>query len=653
MTSILPIGLGQLLSGAVESARLELKASWDPKVAGPQALRALCAFANDLQNLNGGYVIIGVEERAGVAVRPVRGLAETEIDAAQKWIRGHCNKIVPTYMPVFDVPEIDNQKVLVLWAPASDHRPHQAPDREGDLAYFVKLGSEAVAAKAAVLDQLMQQTARVPFDDRRAFDAHNDDIRISMVREFLTDVQSELRYEQDVERVYRGMQIVVAVNGHSVPRNVGLMFFADDPVRWFRGARIEVAEFSDDAGGNVLEERIFKGPIHHQLRQCLTWLENMTTRHLEKQVRDPETRGWVSYPAPAVREALVNAVYHRGYDAGVVEPTKVYLYPNRVEVISYPGPVHGITLEHLRGEKPLPPVPARNRRIGEFLKEIRLAEARGTGIPKIHRSMRENGSPPPTFDFDDSRSYCRVTLPAHPEYLALTALRDYAYRSATGDDDGALRALEAAWGAGQRTPAIALTLVRDYVQRRALDAARVVVDALPASARSQHARVLTTFASGLLDANRSDEAEQVLNKLPALLAAEDAIDAAIAERRAGRQKRAHSYFQAAGDRVLADVRALHEFAQTKMQLTARLRHGPDRGVRKRLLREAAEFLERVIRMDAPPIRHAWAYFDLARVLGWLERPRAEVIRALEQAIQLAPEEARFRHELKQVASNRR
>ena len=654
MTSILPIGIGQILSGAVESTRLELKATWDPNTTGGQVLQTLCAFANDLQNLNGGYLIIGVEERAGVAVRPVRGLREAELDAAQRWIRGNCNRIEPTYMPVFDTPEVDGGRVLVLWAPASDNRPHQAPDGSGPRRYWVRIGSETVAARDAVLDQLMQQTARVPFDDRRAFDAGNEDLRGNLVREFLTDVQSDLRYEQDVERVYLAMQIVARANSHTVPRNVGLMFFSEDPERWFRGARIEVAEFSDDAGGNLLEERTFKGPIHHQLRQCLTWLENMTTRHLEKQSRVPETRGWVSYPVPALREALVNAVYHRGYDPGTVEPTKVYLYPNRVEIISYPGPVHGITLDHLRGEKPLPPVPARNRRIGEFLKEIRLAEARGTGIPKIYRSMRENGSPVPGFDFDDDRTYCRVTLPAHPEYVALIALRDYSYQRATGDDEGALRVLEAAWASGQRSPAIAFTLVRDYVERRDLAAARNVVETLPESDRSSHPRMLTAYASGLLDAGQSEEAEQVLNRLPAVMAASDAFEAAIAERRAGRRERAHRYFQSAGDLVLADVRALHEFAQTKMQLAAKVRHGrrpSDRQVRKRLLHEAAEFLERVVQMDAPAIRHAWAYFDLGRVLRWMGRPKGDVVRAIEHAVRLAPGEAQFRRELERVSGD--
>lgn len=96
MENILPIGIDAILTGwTVESVRLELKASWDVQTTGPQVIETLCAFANDLQNLNGGYIVIGVEEQNGVAVRPVRGLGPHVLDGAQKWIRGNCNPIDP------------------------------------------------------------------------------------------------------------------------------------------------------------------------------------------------------------------------------------------------------------------------------------------------------------------------------------------------------------------------------------------------------------------------------------------------------------------------------------------------------------------------------------------------------------------------------
>ena len=100
-------------------------------------------------------------------------------------------------------------------------------------------------------------------------------------------------------------------------------------------------QFAADRAGNVQEERIFGGALVDQFRDCLTYLENFSTFHLQKQRDRSQVRGWVSYPLPALRETLVNALYHRSYDVDQPEPTKVYLYPSRLEVISYPGPVPG------------------------------------------------------------------------------------------------------------------------------------------------------------------------------------------------------------------------------------------------------------------------------------------------------------------------
>ena len=88
MSTILPINLDDLVYGqGVESERVEFKGTWDAKTVGPQVLRTICAFANNYHNLNGGYIVIGIKERDGRAVRPASGLSAEAIEAAQRWIR--------------------------------------------------------------------------------------------------------------------------------------------------------------------------------------------------------------------------------------------------------------------------------------------------------------------------------------------------------------------------------------------------------------------------------------------------------------------------------------------------------------------------------------------------------------------------------------
>ena len=162
----------------------------------------------------------------------------------------------------------------------------------------------------------------MPWDDRRTLDARVSDLREAKVREYLRDVGSGLLDEPSEAEVYRRLRITITVNDHEVPRNVGLLFFSGNPERWFRGAHIEVVHFAADRAGDVQEERTFRGGLADQLRDCLNYLENLSTVHLQKQRDRTQVRGWVSYPLPALRETLVNAMYHRGYDVDQPEPTQ-------------------------------------------------------------------------------------------------------------------------------------------------------------------------------------------------------------------------------------------------------------------------------------------------------------------------------------------
>jgi len=59
----------------------------------------------------------------------------------------------------------------------------------------------------------------------------------------------------------------------------------------------------------------------------------------------------------------------------------------------------------------------RNRRIGEFLKELDMTEGRGTGIPKILQAIEKNDSPKPIFHTDEDRSYFVVELLLHSAFI--------------------------------------------------------------------------------------------------------------------------------------------------------------------------------------------------------------------------------------------
>jgi ATP-dependent DNA helicase RecG len=643
----LPINIEDLIhTRTVESNRVEFKATWDDQIK-PAVVKSVCAFANDLFNLNGGYIVLGIEtDELGNPILPPRGMDSFDLDLIQREIRGQCRRIEPEFQPLICPDTLQGKAIVVLWAPGGDNRPYQAPGRGGDRAYFVRQGAETVEARGDILRQLLERAAKVPFDDRRALNAKVEDISPSLVRHFLHNVRSRILDEMgsDDRALYRRMRIVAPINNHEVPRNVGLLFFHPSPEQFFPGTRIDLVQFSDDAGGNLIEERSIKGPLDVQVRFSLDYLNSIGDVLLEKVSGRAAVDRTVAYPYGALEEAVVNAVYHRSYE-GPPEPIKIYLYPDRMEIISYPGPVPGIELDHLMRPSPIPPVPARNRRVGELLKELRLAEQRGTGVPKIRRTMEENGSPAPVFDFDEGRTYFRVTLPVHPRYRVLHALREGARLWAIGERRSALSHLQRAFEQRPGSGALAGQIVEYAAALGDVDlAARTLERFRSESQQSEAALPFLSLARAFLDTNKVEDARRIMSQLPPQSSAADLVEAAIIAKRARDYEEAHRLFSRAYPMMKDDAKTIQEFAQTKLALARRIDTRKDIHTKRTLNREAVELLRRAIQITDDSVREAWCWHDLAQTLDWLKEPSAEVEAAYLKALVGIPEQVQFKRD---------
>lgn len=111
----LPINIEDLLNKQrIESNRIEFKKGWNPT----KIYQTICAFANDFDNIGGGYILVGVEEEEGRAKRPVCGLSERELDKIQRSMVGYDNKINPYYRTRSSVEQVDGRYVLAIWVPS-------------------------------------------------------------------------------------------------------------------------------------------------------------------------------------------------------------------------------------------------------------------------------------------------------------------------------------------------------------------------------------------------------------------------------------------------------------------------------------------------------------------------------------------------------
>lgn len=656
----LPIKIDDIIHPlSIEDCRIDYKSTFSEATEVP-IVSTICAFANDLMNLNGGYIVIGISAPDGEPILPPTGLPANKMERIQQRIRVCCKTMIePGYQPLITTEIYMGSPLIVIWAPAGDNRPYNSPDmrRPEKRAYHVRIGAETVKATGQIKKQLLEQTARVPFDDRQNLEAGIFSISPILVKRYLQEIGSDLLNEPSCEDIYlyKVLGLVRDVGGVLIPRNFSLLFFNEMPTSFFPCARFEVVEFGDDSGGDLIEERNFQGPLNKVAVEVIRYLDNLTNIKLQKVPNDPRVERTVAFPYQALEEAIVNAAYHRSYE-NESEPNKVYLYPDRMEIISYPGPVSGIRHSHLVDGR-IPPVPARNRRIGEILKELRLAEMRGTGIPKIRRTMQENGSPDPLFDFDDDRSYFRAVLPAHPKYVIIHTLRESAYLWSIGNKDDAISMLKIVFEKQLGSGAIASRLIDYYYNFGYADSAEKVFYMFHGTkTRSEIDMPYITYFKLLLSNGFETEARRVLQMLPENQWHVNPAEIAVSFKRVGLYDIAHTLFSRAYASIEGNPIYLHDYAQTKTEIAnkivkrRRVKTGIDWITINRLRNEAIELLRRAISLlDASHNKTelAWCWFDMARTLQYGRKrtgksySESQIEEAYQNAIALLPYERRF------------
>ena len=415
----IPINILDLLSGKiVEGTRMEFKQGWNPTAI----MRTICAFANDFENEGSGYVVIGVEEIDGKPIRPVLGFDPSILELVEKELLGYCNLIQPSYFPKLSLEEIDGKHVLVIWVPAGANRPYKVPDdvlsKHKTLNYRIRFRSSSVVPNEEQETELIQLTAKTPFDDRVNTFASISDLSKSLMREHLEEINSKLYVDSEnmtVQELAENMNLSQGAEEHLFPKNIGLLLFSKHPQKHFKGAIIEVVEFPDGLT-NAYTEKTFDGTIQKQLIDVLSYIKTNVIKTKVVKYKDREKADrFLNYPYDAIEEALANAVYHKNYE--LLDPIEVRILPTAIEIISY----NGVDPSIKQSEFEMGRVRARryrNRRVGEFLKELQLTEGRGTGIPTIINALKENGSPAPKFDTNEpERTYFIVEIPIHKAFV--------------------------------------------------------------------------------------------------------------------------------------------------------------------------------------------------------------------------------------------
>lgn len=418
----IPINIEDLLNKRkVESERIEFKAGWNPV----SIYRSICAFANDIDNLGGGYILVGVKEKNGIAERPVKGIPISQLDNIQQQMVRFNNLIEPYYQPRISVEEVDGQQILAIWIPSGIDRPYTVPvdvtASHKKSVFYIRFGTNTIEAKGEQLDQLREMSAKVPFDDRGNDAITFDDISFVQMRDYLVKVGSKLSQNvgrEPIEDLLGNMNLLVGPVERRHIKNVAAMMFCEQPDKFFPYSQVEIVIFPEGRErnpDNMIEATIIKGTVPHMISATLDYLKTNVIKERIIKVRDrQEPVRFFNYPYAALEESVTNALYHRDYR--LYEPVEITIEPDRISILSHSGPDRSISKEAIKQATSLRSRRYKNRRLGDFLKELGLTEGRATGIPTIQSALQANGSPRAIIETDDDRTYFLIDIPCHPDF---------------------------------------------------------------------------------------------------------------------------------------------------------------------------------------------------------------------------------------------
>ncbi|KAA6310522.1 hypothetical protein EZS27_038187, partial [termite gut metagenome] len=338
----IPINIEKLISDqVVENERIEYKKGWNPTAI----YRTICAFANDFENIGGGYIIVGAEEENGRAKRPVSGISIEQMDAVQKKMIEYNKFIHPFYAPKISIEAIDGVAVFVIWVPGGDKRPYEVAEdvtaKEKQFRYYIRKYASTVQPDKCEREELLNLANKTPFDDRPNRQATMDDISPVLVREYLVTIESKLLNDiehKPLKEIYHALNLLYGPDEFLYPKNIALMMFNYRPDNFFPYSQIEIVEFPNGLGNPTFYEKpAITGPIQYQIQGALEQLKNLLLKERIHKLPDrPQAQRVWNYPLEALEEAIVNSIYHRSYEIG--EPVEIRILPDAIEIINYGGP---------------------------------------------------------------------------------------------------------------------------------------------------------------------------------------------------------------------------------------------------------------------------------------------------------------------------
>ena len=404
------------LNESDEHDRIEAKRG---SAIGQSAPTTISAFSNT-PGLEGGYLVLGVEKDAGAlpGLGGYRVSGLTDPDRVQQELVSVCQgKFNEPLRPEIRLEIYEDKPVLVVYVP--EFAPERKPiflRKEGlPNGAFMRLGSADVRCNNDDLAALFGARGGKTYDAETLPDAEMSDLDLDAIgayRRRRAGIKADaVELEEDDEGLLRTLNCAAMVGARLRPTVAGLLLFGKRVAlrRLMPTHRIEYIVVPGRAWSEGLVERLESSDFLESLVTALPRIESLVSGDLPRTTELPR-EGIVAHIASALpervlREAIVNAAMHRDYRTA--SATQIVRYANRLEIQNA-----GYSLKS--PDRWLEPRSvARNPVIAEVLRDLNLAEAKGTGIGRMTKAMAGANLTEPIIATDRAEARFSLTLFLH------------------------------------------------------------------------------------------------------------------------------------------------------------------------------------------------------------------------------------------------
>ena len=384
-----------------EGAKIEFKTD---DVRPESMAKEIVSFAN----MNGGHILIGVEDGGGKIVGVRR-------DNLQAWMMDTVigRHVHPAILPDYEEVAIDDASVAVVKIPRGVAKPYVLRHNEREDIY-VRYGDTCQLATREQVVRLFDASGLLSAEELPVYGSRLDELDARRYAEYFQRILGESPMENQREILVNRSFLV----GDESPQSCSIFayaLFAKPPGRRVPQAVARLTVYPgedkdyDTAFDKVLDVPFleFRGEIsgndviepalHERL---LDLVEPYISE--DKLPRGTRIREW-DYPREAVRELIVNALIHRDWTKQ--NYVRVVVYKNRMEIVSPGALPNGMTVEKIKSGAQL----LRNPRLVRIFREYGYLEDQGLGIRRkvIPLMKKHNDSEP---QFESTEDFFKVTL---------------------------------------------------------------------------------------------------------------------------------------------------------------------------------------------------------------------------------------------------